>query len=165
MDGTTDAVALFDTDMKLAAWNYRFTTASGLTEKELREGLALDEMLRFQCHHGLFGPQPDDEAEVARRVVALSTNDDPLDLSQMGPEGLPLPVRRMRLPEAGLILFLGGLENWSPPAPVIVAAPAPVEPAPPPPVVAAPVPPPLPVVARPDAPPPAPAPGGSRVEW
>lgn len=163
LDGTTDAVAVFDPDLKLAAWNHRFEIVSGLPAKDLREGLPLDEMLRIQCQTGIFGPQPDDEAEVARRVIALTTTDDPLDLTQAGPEGTPLPVRRLRLPESGLLMLLGGLQNWSPPAPVIAHQPPPEPVAAP--VVAAPVAPPMPVVARPETPPPSTTPGTSRVEW
>lgn len=115
LDGTTDAVATFDADLKLTNWNERFALISGLDPRSLRDGLPLDEILRLQCRAGRFGPQPDPEAEVARRMQVLLSDTPEGRLTQASPQGTPIAVLAQRMPDAGLVLFLGGLSEWQAP--------------------------------------------------
>jgi PAS domain-containing protein len=132
LDGITEAAAVFDADLKLSVWNDRFRAAAGLPDDLIQAGLPLDELLRRQCLAGLFGPQEDPEAEVARRTQALLLPEETAALTQRGPDGAPIPVLRQRMPDAGLVVILGGLTHWQPPPrpaepprPQPVAAPAP----------------------------------------
>jgi len=126
LDGITEAAAVFDAEMRLSVWNDRFRAISGLPEEAIEEGLPLDEILRRQCQAGMFGPQADPEAEIARRAALLMTADRTEALTQAGPEGTPLPVLGQRMPDTGLVVVIGGLSAWQPP-------PRPAAPPPPPP--------------------------------
>lgn len=115
LDGTTDAAATFDADLKLSNWNERFALTSGIEATALREGLPLDEVLRLQARAGMFGGGEDPEAEVARRMQVLVGGATEAPLTQMGPAGTPIVVSAQRMPDSGLVLFLGGLSEWQAP--------------------------------------------------
>ncbi|MGE0415222.1 MAG: PAS-domain containing protein [Acetobacteraceae bacterium] len=115
LDGTTDAAATFDADLKLSNWNERFALTSGIEATALREGLPLDEVLRLQARAGMFGGGEDPEAEVARRMQVLLGGATEAPLTQMGPAGTPIVVSAQRMPDSGLVLFLGGLSEWQAP--------------------------------------------------
>lgn len=116
LDGVNEAAAIFDAEMRLLLWNDRFQVVSGLPDTTIQEGLPLDEMLRQQCHAGLFGPQPDAEAEIARRAQLLMVPDTTMPgLTQTGPRGAPIPILSRRMPDNGLVVILGGLTDWQPP--------------------------------------------------
>lgn len=116
LDGVNEAAAIFDPEMRLVQWNDRFQLVSGLSETIVQEGLPLDEMLRQQCHAGLFGQSQDAEAEIARRAQTLMVPDPTLPpLTQTGPQGTPIPVLSRRMPDNGLVVILGGLTEWQPP--------------------------------------------------
>ncbi len=132
LDGITEAAGVFDADLRLAVWNDRFRVVSGLTEEAIQEGLPFDEFLRQQCQSGMFGPQADPEAEIARRGQALIVPEGAEPLTQNGPQGTPIPVLSRRMPDTGLVLIMGGLAAWQPPPRAAEPAPPPVqaEPAP-----------------------------------
>ncbi len=122
MDGTTDAVATFDAELRLTNWNERFAQVSGLEAGTLADGLPLDEVLRRQAHGGMFGSVEDPEAEIARRVQVLMSETAEPALTQAGPAGTPITVMAQRMPDAGLVLFLGGLSEWQAPPRLIPEA-------------------------------------------
>jgi PAS domain-containing protein len=115
LDGVTEAAAVFDTELRLATWNDRFLAAAGLEDDTVREGLPFDQLIRQQCLAGLFGPQADTEAEVARRTQTLLAAEPDTSLTQTGPDGTQIPILARRMPDAGLVLILGGLAAWQPP--------------------------------------------------
>jgi len=116
LDGVHEAAAIFDPEMRLVLWNERFLAVSGLAPSVIQEGLPLDELLRQQCHAGLFGPQPDPEAEIARRAQTLMVPDPGAPvLTQAGPQGTPIPILSRRMPDNGLVVILDGLADWQPP--------------------------------------------------
>ena len=116
LDGTADAAAVFDSDLKLALCNERFAAASMIPEEALAEGLSLDEAVRQQCLAGAFGDVDDVESETMRRaqIIGLGT-DDASGLTQVGPGGARIPVLSRRMPDSGVVVFLGGLSRWTPP--------------------------------------------------
>jgi PAS domain-containing protein len=111
LDGTSDGVAVLDPDLTLAAWNPRFAVAAGLPRGALRRGLPVDEFLRQQARAGLFGPLPETEQEVARRLGQIRTEPDMAALAQLGPDKEELTMRARALPDGGLLLLLAGLHN------------------------------------------------------
>lgn len=136
LDGVNEAAAIFDAEMRLVLWNDRFQAVSGLPETIIQEGLPLDEMLRQQCHAGLFGRPEDTEAEIARRAQTLMVPGAGMpQLTQTGPQGVAIPILSRRMPDNGLVVILGGLADWQPPP-----RPAQPPPAAPPPPAAAPAP-------------------------
>ena len=119
LKSAADGVALLDNDLRLIAWNQRFTAGCGAAET-LREGLPIDELLRRQGRHGLFGPNqktdPESiETEVARRVAILRTEPSGAFLPQIGPDGSEIGLHAEVVPDGGgVVLMLGGLRAWKP---------------------------------------------------
>lgn len=118
MQGSSDGIALFDTEWRLAAWNPPFAAISGLPPNFLHEGRMVDEVLRQQARTGLFGPISDVEAEIARRLTRFQSVDDLAAFTQFGPEGETLTVRGCGMPDGGMMLIVTGTAAPKPrPAP------------------------------------------------
>lgn len=86
LDGITEAAAVFDADLRLATWNDRFRTVSGLAPDMINEGLPLDAFLRLQCGAGLFGApsQPPATEPAAPPLAAPSPGTTPSGTTPSG---------------------------------------------------------------------------------
>lgn len=113
LDGVTEAAAVFDSDLKMAVWNDRFLAAAGLEAETLRAGLPLDQLIRQHRLAGLFGPQPDAEAEIARRTQILLAPESDGSLTQLGPEGKPIPCSPAGCPTRAWCSFWVGWRDGS----------------------------------------------------
>jgi PAS domain-containing protein len=134
MDITSDGIALFGSNLRLAQWNHLFHRGIGI---EPKHDMQLDSLLRAQAGAGLFGQVANIEAEVSRRVAVLQSGDT-AGVSQPGPDGETLILRGLPITDGGFMLLLNGLETWAP-APQPAAAPEIDEPAAPETVIAAPI--------------------------
>ena len=123
LDGASEGIAVIDRELRLAAWNARFTAASGLAAGTLHEGLPLDELLRLQAAAGWSGALDDVEAEVARRVTELRSAHT-VKMPQTGLDDAPITLRVQAMPDGGLVLILGGAPA---PLPVDIEVPAATE--------------------------------------
>lgn len=106
VDHGSDGVALVDPDLRVAQWNRRFQHAIGVP---LQQNMALDQLIRAQSAHGVFGQSTDPEAEIARRVAVLRTGDGALP--QLGPGNQALALRGIPVDEGGSVLLLSGLAD------------------------------------------------------
>jgi PAS domain-containing protein len=111
LDATMDGIALFDSSLRLVQWNHPFLRGIGI---ELRTDMPLDTLLRDQAAKGLFGPIPDTEVEIARRVGILRAGDT-VGLEQPGPDHETLILRGLPIDEGGFMLLLNGLSTWEQP--------------------------------------------------
>ena len=114
-----DGVALLDPDLHLTAWNQRFAMECGVPPEFLREGMAIDELMREQAGAGLIGSfQSDDpeaiEAEIAHRVAILRTEPAGAILPQLAADGSQIALCVDLVPDGGgLVLVLGGFREES----------------------------------------------------
>ncbi len=116
LSGVSEGVAVFNGEQRLAAWNRRFGTLSGLTEDALREGLVLDDVLRQQALAGRFGSPEDIDAEVARLAAALRPEAGAGEIAATGSDGTSLALRSQPTPDGGLVLILGRADGTLAPA-------------------------------------------------
>ena len=107
MEGTGNAVAVFDPELRLTVWNPVFAATCGLMPDALVPHLPLDEILRQQARAGLFGPLPDLEAEVSNRLIALRTDSLHHPQTMTTPDGTTLLVHGQPLPDGGLVVMAG----------------------------------------------------------
>lgn len=115
IDNTSDGVALLDSGLRLVQWNHAFLRGIGA---ELRSTMPLDTLVRLQAANGLFGPSPDHEPEIARRVAVLRLGEVE-GVPQPGPDAETLILRGLPIAEGGFMLLLNGLVSWEPaPGPV-----------------------------------------------
>jgi PAS domain S-box-containing protein len=98
-----EGISVFDSQMRLVAWNHRFLEATGLPAEAACVGRPLEALLEVMAQQGEFGPLPDEaalQAEVQRRYEAL--RDGPPSLVQRRrPNGRTLELRRTPTPTPG----------------------------------------------------------------
>ncbi len=97
----SDAISVFDADLRLVAWNPQFQALYRYPDSLLREGLPFSEMLRFNARRGDYGPG-DHAAQVADMVERARTLTPPIfDVDRA--DGTSIEVRRAPMPGGGFV--------------------------------------------------------------
>ncbi len=100
--GMSDGIMMVDADLRLLAWNDRFSDFTGVPRDLLQVGRPMQDMLRAQARAGEFGPV-NVEAEVARRIeLMLGTNTVGM-LTRQRPNGQTIELRRNPLSGGGFV--------------------------------------------------------------
>jgi len=102
LNGMSDGVAMVDPQLHLVEWNRLFPALAGVPEHILRVGLPMEDILRAQAEAGQFGVV-DVEAEVARRMANLRSNDNTPVVERTRPDGSTLELRRNHMPDGGFV--------------------------------------------------------------
>ncbi|CAN5684075.1 hypothetical protein BH11PSE3_BH11PSE3_17810 [soil metagenome] len=95
------ALAVYDQDWRLAAWNDRFRTMLGIDATLLQVGFPLRDLLVAQARSGEFGVC-DPEAEGERRF-GFYFGDEPLVTERTRPDGTIIHMRRNLVPGGGAV--------------------------------------------------------------
>jgi PAS domain S-box-containing protein len=94
--------ALFDAELRLAAWNASFAALRGYPRKLLKAGTPLDSFVRFEAERGEYGAGPAD-ASARRRLAALKRTPR-TDRELTLPDGRILHLGSERLAGGGLLV-------------------------------------------------------------
>jgi two-component system, NtrC family, sensor kinase len=105
-DNMGDGVAMFDGEMRLAAWNRNFELILDLPEAFVAEPRTLPEIVRFLAVRGEFGAEADPEAEVRRLVENTSRH---YSYERTRPDGHILEVRHNPVPGGGFVVIYGDI--------------------------------------------------------
>ena len=100
-DNMGDGVAMFDTDMRLAAWNRNFEQILGLPEELLAPRPNLADYVRYLATHGEYG-EVNVEAEVRRLTEAAGRQ---WSTERARPDGRVIEVRVNPVPGGGVVLI------------------------------------------------------------
>ena len=100
--GMSDGVMMVDAELRLLAWNDRFSTFTGVPREILHVGLPMADMIRAQAEAGEFGAV-DADAEVARRLEMLRSGHGMGVVERVRPCGQVLELRRNPLPGGGFV--------------------------------------------------------------
>ena len=95
-------VCLFDSDLKLLAFNSEFTKLLDIPRELLDSGATFEDLVRFNAERGRYGTRVTAE-EVERRTEVLLTNLQ-ARMEQVRPDGTVLENRNRRLPNGGYVM-------------------------------------------------------------
>jgi Na+/proline symporter/CheY-like chemotaxis protein len=101
LDQAPQGVTVFDRNLALAAWNRAFGELFDLPQEQLRLGVGLDEIVRFNAWRGAYGPgHPEDF--VANRLESLINDEKPFRLRLQHSRRV-IEIRSARLPDGGVV--------------------------------------------------------------
>src|ERR1051325_1852582 len=100
-DNMGDGVAMFDTALRLAAWNLNFQRILQVPDALLSTRPNVAEFVRYLATHGEYG-QVDIEAEVRRLSEAVGTQ---WSTERIRPDGKVIEVRNNPVPGGGFVLI------------------------------------------------------------
>ncbi len=100
-DNMADGVAMFDQELRLAAWNRNFQEIVDLPDAFFAETHDFEEYIRYLAKRGEFGAV-DPEAELARLRPKFG---DHYSFERARPDGRVIEVRHNPVPEGGFVLI------------------------------------------------------------
>ncbi len=104
-DNMGDGVAMFDSDMRLAAWNMNFQKILDLPDEFVAQRPTLPEYFQYMAARGEYG-SGELEAEI-RRNITIADHESRFERTR--PDGRVIEVRRNAVPGGGSVLIVSDI--------------------------------------------------------
>lgn len=101
LDHLSDAISIFDKELRLRVWNRRFVELLDFPPELIRVGLPFEAVIAYNAQRGEYGPG-DPEAQVAERV-RLARRFESHCFERVRPDGTVLEVRGQPISGGGFI--------------------------------------------------------------
>jgi signal transduction histidine kinase/transcriptional regulator with GAF, ATPase, and Fis domain len=101
-DNMAHGVVMFDSELRLAAWNRQFQEILHLPEEFLAEPRTYADFIRYLAERGEFGAAADPEAELQRYITNAARH---YSFERTRPDGAVLEIRHNPMPEGGFVLI------------------------------------------------------------
>jgi signal transduction histidine kinase/dihydroneopterin aldolase len=101
-DNMAHGVVMFDSELRLAAWNRQFQEMLDLPEAFLAEPRTYADFIRYLAARGEFGAGADPEAELQRYIANAARH---YSFERTRPDGTVLEIRHNPMPEGGFVLI------------------------------------------------------------
>ncbi|MBV8507190.1 MAG: PAS-domain containing protein, partial [Alphaproteobacteria bacterium] len=101
-DNMAHGVAMFDSQLRLAAWNPQFQEMLDIPEAFLAASRSYADFIRFLAEGGEFGAGADPEAELQRYIANAARH---YSFERIRPDGTVLEIRHNPMPEGGFVLM------------------------------------------------------------
>ena len=101
LDHARQGITVCDEDLRLICWNREFSGLFGLPTELLRNGMGLEELVRFNAERGIYGPGGTDY-HIGSRLELLVNEREPVRL-RLHPDNRVIEVRSARMPGGGLV--------------------------------------------------------------
>jgi PAS domain S-box-containing protein len=100
-DNMADAVAMFDEELRLAAWNRNFQELLNLSDEFLAQPHRFDDYIRYLTERGEFG-ETDPETQINRLRERIG---DHYSFERTRPDGKVIEVRNNPMPDGGIVVI------------------------------------------------------------
>src|SRR5204862_6785050 len=97
-----DGVAMFDEELRMAAWNHNFQQILDLPDEFLDKPQIYAEFIRYLANRGEFGVGADPEAELRRYTENAGRH---YSFERTRPDGRVIEVRHNPVPSGGFVLI------------------------------------------------------------
>lgn len=101
LESMSDAIAVYDADMRLVAWNPQYTKLYRYPDMLLREGRSFADIMRYNVDRGDYGPVDPDEQ--LQHIISRARNLDPPRFEIDRADGTSVEVRRAPMPDGGFV--------------------------------------------------------------
>jgi signal transduction histidine kinase len=101
-DNMAHGVVMFDSELRLAAWNRQFQEILDLPEAFFAEPHTYADFIRYLAERGEFGAAVDPEAELQRYISNAARH---YSFERTRPDGAALEIRHNPMPEGGFVLI------------------------------------------------------------
>ena len=101
LEHMAQGISMVDADLRLVAWNRRALELLDLPEALFHEGIAFEEVLRFNARRGEYGPG--DPEEQVRQRMELARRFEPHVFERVRPDGTVLEICGKPLPGGGFV--------------------------------------------------------------
>jgi two-component system NtrC family sensor kinase len=101
-DNMAHGVAMFDAELRLAAWSRNFQEIVALADAFLAEPRSYADYIRYLAERGEFGAAADPEAELRRYMENAGRH---YSFERTRPDGRVLEIRHSPMPEGGFVLI------------------------------------------------------------